>query len=188
MEQIKKKDAGFTLLETLVGMGLLAIISVIVSGALLTTIKSSNKTTSLNNVRQNGDYAIGVMERMIRSSKSVTLLSLPPFNYNDLQIINPDNGQTDFICGDINGHLLIASQSATANPLIPATTSLITYTAASPIEVFPDCNKVFTVIPGQLGSYPDTVTVNFSLQQLPGGSVAEGAQMNFQSKVSLRNY
>ena len=66
-----KQVYGFTLLEILVSISIIAFLLVIISQSFITTTKSNTKTELLNNIKQNGDYAMEVITRLIRSAKGV---------------------------------------------------------------------------------------------------------------------
>lgn len=156
---------GFTLIEILVVVGILGIIAVVGSNMFFSILRGSTKTKILQLVKQNGDYAISVMGRMIRNAKSVS------GGGGSVTIINPDEMSTTFSCSDNT----IASNSA----------SLI----SSEVEVA-NCSNVFTMLDiGEAGVRPAVVKINFSLSQ--AGTPArpeEQASIDFQTTVSLRNY
>ena len=59
----RKTETGFTLVEILVVIGLLAIVVALGSNMFFTTLRGSTKSKTLTIVKQNGDYALSVMER-----------------------------------------------------------------------------------------------------------------------------
>ena len=65
-----KKQKGFTIIEIVVVVGILGVIAVIGTNMFFTVIRGSNKSKNLTTVKQNGEYALSVMERMIRNSSS----------------------------------------------------------------------------------------------------------------------
>ncbi|MGB9585897.1 MAG: four helix bundle protein [Anaerolineales bacterium] len=159
-----KRSRGFTLIEIMVVVGILGIIAVVGSGAFFSILRGSTKTKTLQMVKQNGDYAISVMERMIRNARSVS------GGGNSITITNPDGMNTTFSC---SGNM-IASNSA----------SLV----SSEVKV-DDCSNVFTVTPGEVGIRPAVVKINFNLSQAGTPTrPEEQASINFQTTVSLRNY
>lgn len=62
---------GFSLIETLVVVGLFAVIGIIVSQSTATSLQGSRKADASSKVRENLSQAINVMERQIRSAKAV---------------------------------------------------------------------------------------------------------------------
>lgn len=70
MRKIKKN--GFSLIEILVALTLISIISVIVTQAVLSSVRGAKRSDSDTKIRQNISYAVTIMERQLRNSKSVT--------------------------------------------------------------------------------------------------------------------
>jgi len=168
MEMTKKN--GFTLIEMMVVVGVLGIVAVVGSGAFFSILRGSTKTKTLQAVKQNGDYAMSVMERMIRSARSLISPTTDSI-VSSITIKNPDGGETTFFCGGTPA--TIASNGA----------SLL----SNEVKVS-DCN-IFEVTRGQLETKPAVVKINFNLS--PTGTLnrpEEQAEVNFQTTISLRNY
>jgi prepilin-type N-terminal cleavage/methylation domain-containing protein len=165
-----KKSSGFTLIEMLVAMAVLGTLVVIGSNMFFTILKSSSKTRVLTEVKQNGDFALNVMSRMIRNAKLIT--SSCNGGMSSLSIKNPDNGETTFACEADNDKI-----SSSAARLTSENVSLVAGSCW------------FDCLSGESGVTPDTVTINFSLQQAAQAvRPEETARVNFQTTVTLRNY
>jgi prepilin-type N-terminal cleavage/methylation domain-containing protein len=163
---MEMKKTGFTLVEIMIVVGILGIIAVVGSGTFFSILRGSTKTKTLQLVKQNGDYAVSVMERMIRNAKSVS------GGGSSITITNPDGETTDFSCS--GSPATIASNSA----------SLM----SSEVKVN-DCTNIFTVTPGEAGIRPAVVKINFSLSQAGTPSrPEEQTSVNFQTTITLRNY
>lgn len=65
-------NKGFSIIETLVVIVVFAIISVVMTQALVNSIITSRKSESIIKVRESLDYTISVMERRLRNSKEIT--------------------------------------------------------------------------------------------------------------------
>jgi prepilin-type N-terminal cleavage/methylation domain-containing protein len=168
---MEMKKSGFTLIEIMVVVGILGIIAVLGSGAFFSILRGSTKTKTLQMVKQNGDYAISVMERMIRNAR---VLINPTTNstVSSITIKNPDGGTTTFSCE--GNPATIASNGA----------SLL-----SNVSKISNCNNIFEVNVGQVGIKPAVVKINLNLTQ--SGTVSrpeDQAEVNFQTTVTLRNY
>lgn len=159
-----KMKKGFTLIEIIVVVGILGIVTVMGTNLFFSILRGSTKTKILQLVKQNGDYAITVMGRMIRNARSVS------GGGSSITILNSDGMTTIFSCGENR----IASNGA----------SLV----SSEVKV-EDCSAVFTVTPGEAGIKPAVVKINFNLSQAAVATrLEEQASVNFQTTVSSRNY
>lgn len=80
-----KKTAGFTLVEILISLAVL--ITILFAGIELfsSIIRSNNKATVTNEVRQNSQLAIALFEREARKASDIQAVSADSFNfvYND---------------------------------------------------------------------------------------------------------
>lgn len=171
-----KYRIGFTLIEILVVMGILGIIVSLVIGMFFWVLKGSAKSQAIAEIRQNGNYALNVMERMIRSAQS-----LDDYSGSSLTITNPDGGVTVFSCGDSNGNSIsdIASTSADLNTSVPL--------IGDGVEV-QNCNSFFQVV-SPTGGGPETVEINFTLSQANSPvKIEDRASAVFQTTVVLRNF
>ena len=166
IQPTRQSDAGFSLLEVLVVISLVAVIAVTATQLLFTSLSGSGKASSLAVVKQNGDHAIGVIERNIRNAASV------------------DCGVGDSITiTDSDGVVIVYT----------ITTDQITQTAATDLYLTSDRlvaeNLTCSILSGTTGE-PEIVSVSFLLRfGQPGvNKASEVASQVFESRVSLRNY
>ncbi|MBI4999385.1 hypothetical protein HZB97_01290 [Candidatus Gottesmanbacteria bacterium] len=116
-----------------------------------------------------GDYAISVMERMIRNAKSISTCA---GSTNSLTITNPDNLTTTFMTQTVGEVVKIASSSGN-------------FLTNDKVTVVGNINFTCT----KPANAPTVVMIKFSLSQ--AGTVTrveEKAQVDFQTTVSLRTY
>lgn len=134
-----KSPRGFTLIELLIVMAVMVSVLAIVVGITSSTLRGSNKTSTINNVRENGNYAISQMSRVIKYAKSFDGVSedgdppwecqpmppppLPtptPIPYKFLKVTSFDGQQTVFSCDSAtiysNGDPLIDTDSVELDP------------------------------------------------------------------------
>lgn len=164
---------GFTIIEILVAMGILGTVVAVGSGILVSILKGATKARILQEVKQNGNYTLTIMERMIRNARSVD-----SYGTDFVRITSPDGNYTVFRC--CGSPTMIASQSATKltcdnntrltneNVRVGSCTNFITYTAGA----------------------PPLVTVNFTLTQASTTPLGpeEQASVDFRTTISPRNY
>lgn len=177
----RKSGAGFTLLEVLVAVGVVGVASVLIAQVFFATTRSNTKTELLKNVKQNGDFAVGVVNRLIRNATAITTAcSTTGTTTTTISLTNPDGNTTTLGCLLDGAVTRIASVSATATDYL--TDSALTLGGSA-------CNGsslsfVCTTPSGQ----PTTVTVSFTLSQ-KGTPVAqfEKSSASFQTTVAIRN-
>ena len=164
---------GFTLIETLVSLGVLAVVVVMATNLFFSLLRGASKTKAIQTVKQNGGYAISVMERMIRNAKQVL-----DCQTDYITIKSQDEEETTFRFCSEEDDSWIASVSGTLTCADARLTS-------SEVQLV---SSSFTCMPGD-GTKPDGVDINFSLAKAGTGTrPEEGAVVNFQTSVFLRNY
>jgi len=92
---------GFTLLELLAVVGILSFILIAVTQLFGSVLAGSGKTNSLQIVKQNGQFALSTMSRLVRLSKSVTVCAA-----GDLQFVISETGSDVNYRFDLNSNRL----------------------------------------------------------------------------------
>lgn len=177
----KEKINAFTLIEILIVTAILLIIVGAVSSLFFSSLKGATKTAIINEAKQSGDYALSVMERMIRNA---TLLnsSCPLTSPNSIAITNPDGHITTFDCPQGSEVRIASSSSSVSNPI--------------PTPYYLTSNKVavsscsFACV--QSGASPAVVKISFSIHQLtPSPAMTlkpeELVNINYSTSVVVRN-
>lgn len=159
-EKSPQLRSGFTLIELLVVLSIIALISVATGNIFYSTLRTSSKTQISSDLKQKGNYALAVMERMIRGAKEAECVT-----NQQLRIVYKDDLETIFICsGGSNGE--IASSSAHSSTLL------------SPIN----CDN-FNFI-----CNPPQVNINFTVNQNPTNPLPfKRSEIEFQTTVTARN-
>lgn len=181
-----KNNKGFTLVELLAVSVVMVAVSVIITATITSSLRGTTKTNTINDVRQNGNYAISQVSKMIEYAKSFggvsndgvnftsscINLALPltptptPPQYSNIKIIGFDNGETIFSCSSV-----IASNGAS---LID--TNLVFVDACS-----------FTCSQDKSTDAP-IIGINFSLSKKTTSSLFENkASVSFKTSVKMRN-
>ena len=157
------KKPGFSLIELTVVIGLLSLLILAISSSMLMTIISSNRIRNVAKVKQAGNYALGQMQGMLRSAKSIILCDSASA---DITILNFDGGTTNFFVEDSR----IASNSGT--PITPDNMQVSTY--------------ALTCAPTDTD--PTLVNISFDLMDSsPTKRARENPTLHFETSVSLRN-
>lgn len=186
-----KYQKGYTLIELLAVMVVFVVIGGIVLAIIFSTLRATNKANTLAYLRQNGNYAISQMVKMIRDAEKFEgvkinsgdsyRLSCQTQDYHFLKITSFDGGTTEFTCLPINLPSLpngqISSTSALlALPALLIDTSMISVTTCS-----------FTCSHTSASDSP-IIGISFSLSQGSDSPFVEKkASIDFETSVTMRN-
>lgn len=178
--------AGFTLIEILVSVTLIGIIGAISSQVFISGFKSQYKSEIIKEVKQNGDYALSVIERMVRNAADFSPDQLCNQDESTLSIVNPDGYTTIFNCDATNYN--ISSVSATVPGITPTGVLLMSNKVAVPAG---SCR--FRIVCPPLPLSPKYVFVSFTLTQAavtgqPTPLPENTASVEYQGTYSLGNY
>ena len=183
-----KNQKGYTLVELLAVIFILVAVGGLITAILVTSLRGSNRATTVNDVRQNGNHMIGQMSKMISYSRTfggvstdgvnyvtdctVVLPPAPtptpePVLYSYIKITNFDGGETVFFCSPN----AIASNGA----------DLIDTTSLSVSACSFYCSQ------DGISATP-VINIKFSLSKVTGGLFSENqTTIPFDSSVTLRN-
>lgn len=175
---------GFTLIELVVAVAIIAGLGTVLVQALFTTTRSSTKVEKLTDVKQSGEYALNVIERMIRNARALTAVcsegGLTPTS--SAAVTSPDGYETTFACAydNINNVTRIASVSAFGTQYL--TSSSVTLGGAS-------CDAdTLAFYCTSIADVPKAVQVTFQLSQ-KGTPLDqfEKASTIFQTSIGIRS-
>lgn len=173
---------GFTLIEIVVVLTMMAIILAAIMGALVSTFRASNKVTVTNKVMENGNWALSEIRRNIINSKSIDMqCPLSPGIGSSLAFTNINDGEvTTIICTPPSSGQKgkIASVSARGS---------VDLTSANEVSVV-DCSQFVSCNTSDSSSVPIDANFNFKVSSgNPDASILEYVEKEFSSKISLRN-
>lgn len=180
---------GFTLIEFLAVTIVLVSVGMLAVAILGSTLRGTNKTNSINAVRQNGNHAITQMSRMIGYAKSFDGVSTDgisyttgciqtpvvaptptptPTQYNFLKITSFDGGQTVFSCSSTS----ISSNSA----------SLIDTNSVAIDSCWFSCSQ------GRITDNP-IIKINLNLKQIGSSVFVENkSTIGLETSITVRNF
>jgi prepilin-type N-terminal cleavage/methylation domain-containing protein len=164
------KKSGFSLIELIIVIGLLSLLMLAISSTMLMSIVSSNRIRTATKVKQAGNYALGQIQTMIRSAKTISSCT-PNLPSPSLTVINPDGGDTTIFAElDGDGTTRIASNSGT-------------YLTPDNLET---SSFSITCEPSQVE--PTLIKVSFDLQgKLATERPSSNPILHFETSVNLRN-
>jgi len=173
--KIIKQNFGFTMIEILVVIGILGVIATIGTSMFFTTFRSSTKTKILSTVKQNGDYALSVMERIVRDSQEVIANTETPsktceVDMKKIKVKRLDGSEIEFSCEEA------------ANSFIASNSAALTSSEVKLDSCYFDC-----ITEGDF--YPQNVVIRFTLSQATATTRSEEqAKVDFRTTITLRNF
>jgi prepilin-type N-terminal cleavage/methylation domain-containing protein len=176
--KMKNKQNAFTLVEILVSVAIVAILSLLIVQAFITTLRNSAKTELLKDIKQNGDYALQAMVRMIQSADRVTACGA-----NSLVFEGLDNQVTTLysFANPGDGFCRIASASAT-------TVYTLTSNNVTMVSSMESCADALTFSCTEIGGEVASVGISFEMKQKGSPTSSyEIASMKFQDSAVVRN-
>lgn len=101
------KKNGFTILEVAVSVVIIAFMSIVISQAFFTTVRTNTKTELYKEVKQNGDLAMSILERTIRNARDANIggacAAGAGTTGQSITITNSDESTTAYSCEDSDG-------------------------------------------------------------------------------------
>lgn len=171
----KHSTSGFTLLELMVSVAVIALMSVVLSQIFISTLRTNTKTELLKEVKQNGDFALESIARMVQNAYGATCIS-----DKELSILNADGNTTTIECVLDGTTLRLASSSGSLTEYLTShSVTLGDATCATSTLAF-GCEEAV----GQR----TMVTVSFTLSRVGNaGNVFEEAEEQFQTSAVVRS-
>lgn len=169
------KRSGFTLIELLVVVAIFGVIGTIATVTLFSLLRGASKTEIIKEVKQNGDYALSVMETKIRNSTidDVNCIGMA----NNLIIKNNDGTYTTYDC----------VADGAINRLRSTTSGISGYLTNSQVSLA-DCNTTNISFTCTNLNANKTVSIMFTLKEAGSTTdVANKSSATFQTQIALRN-
>lgn len=162
------KQSGFSLIELIIVIGLIAMLMLAISSALLMTIVSSNRIRTATKTKQAGNYALDQVQALIRNAKDLTTC-----NSTIVTVINQDGTPTSIVLD--NARIL----SNVSTYLTPSGTTA-------------SANVLFTCLPDETPPLLNTqktnlIKVSFDLKDANGARTTENPTLHFETSINLRN-
>lgn len=189
-------NKGFTLIELLVVFGVLAAIGGVTSDLFVGIIKGANKANIINEIKQNGNYALGYMDRVIRNSSAIIYSSSSELVLQDQQTSECVRFRIyNSIDKTTNGYITLTTTEAcqfdSLGDYDDTTFSLDAerpLTNTDPVSGVSVTGGLFTI--NTQSGHPSTVSVNFTLSQGEKASSRNDFKASevFQTLISLRTY
>lgn len=176
-------SSGFTLIETLVTVLIFAVLATLATVSLYSLLRGAAKAERIKELKQNGDYALSVMELKIRNSQ-IDSANCTGVAATSLTIQMPDSIQTqvEYAC---NANQIRERQVGSTPPQSSPQPSYLTNTNVA----VPSCTTAdFSITCTIETTGQKTVSISYRLTQaddtLP---FSEAVSERFQTLVTLRN-
>lgn len=172
--------SGFTLVEILIVIAIFSIISIVATQSIATSLRTSNKSESTIYVKENVNYALNTMERLLRNSRGINYPDpANPLSYcngtprTSIRYFDERRNPVTFSCIiSVGTGNYIASHSGTR-------------ITGTDIEVT-NCNVFSCTYDPQR---PESITISITARRRGTFSTSiEGAQITARSQINLRNY
>jgi prepilin-type N-terminal cleavage/methylation domain-containing protein len=180
--KILNNQKGYTLVELLIVMFILGTVGTIALSIFVTSLRGGNKSTSVNDIRQNGNYAISQMSKMIsyaqvfegvcKSSDDctnpanfTTTCTDQGQSYSQIKIMSFDGGETIFSCV---GNTISSNSASLTNVSDMLVTSCNFSCTRSSAAVSPTIDVIFTL-------------------QSRGNLAENNAKITFETSITPRN-
>lgn len=172
---------GFTIIELVVSIGIIAILGLTVSQIFVSTIRTNTKTEILKEVKQNGEFAMEVMVRMIQNAEKVVSVC-DGSDQQAITILNQDGYETTFGCAAVGSPVIyrVASISATSTQYISSSNVTLGGGSCATSSLHFICSNALGL--------PNTVVVKMDLAQSGvSPDQFEQSSASFQTSVNTRN-
>lgn len=172
------KQQGYTLVELIIVVGITVIMLLTAVSLFYTTMIGGSKTTTTEDVKQSGQYALNQLTYMIYNARKLVPnadgTTICAAGMTSLGLQNQDLNTTIFQTATVNGFVRIASNSGVY--LTPANMNVTdgpTFTCTQPTD-----------------SSSPTISIAFTLKKGTDGvdNPRNIISIPFQTQVSLRNY
>ncbi len=187
MNKRRVSQRGFTLLEIMITISIMGIIGILISQVFFTTTRVNTKTELIKDMKQNGQFAMDVMTRMIRSTNEISSACATTGSTDtSLILTNPNGESTTFGCFfDAQSSITrIASMSAYSGLSDYLTSQNVTLGGTSCED--PDMSLQFTCTSSP--DQPSRIKILYTLRQIgAAGDSFNTAKQSFESTVSVRN-
>lgn len=186
-----KKKSGFTLLETIIVIGIISLILPLIFSIVFSITRQQAKVYVLSTVKREGDNALSVIENLIRtnavaiysdqalSTKVCTTISFDGDNGSSFYFSDKDGNWFNFKTTTDNNLLKIASNSSTLNMAIDLTSTKNTQISSFNIS----CDQTSSTT-------SPIISIQFTIAQKQTNStrIEDLASLNYSTKIKLRSY
>jgi len=170
---MKKNNLGISLIEIVVVIGVFAVLGILSTRVIALSLQGSKKADAQIKVRENLDYAIGVIERHLRNAESITSCGT-----NIVHYIDSNNVPASFWCAGIYPD---AGYIASGSAIIASGITRLT----SEEIIIKSCSFVCTP---KTQITPPKVAIDIQAVDAASQGSKEGATVSISTEINLRTY
>lgn len=182
---INRESRGFTLVELLAVIMVIGVVGGIVGAILISSLVGTNKTNSLDNIRQSGNFALLQTSKEIEFSRNFYGVSTDGINYvTDCTVasVSPTPTPVQYKYAKImstNGQII--TYSCSSSTISSNSASILDAATVKTDACFFTCSQDNLIL-------PPTIGINFTLTQARVGNFTENkTTVYFNTSVTLRN-
>ncbi len=178
------RSKGFTLIELIVVVAILASIGSIVVGTITFSLRGTNKTNFIENIRQNGNYTISKIARSIEYAEAFEGFSNNNFTDTDMRCSPGTTNYRYIRVKPFNSNSI--TYSITGSPLTIALDG-VSFIDTDTIEV--SLSSTFTCTVSSSTDVP-VIGIKFILRPKVSSNLVErtSTDINFETSVVMRNW
>jgi prepilin-type N-terminal cleavage/methylation domain-containing protein len=175
-----RNSTGFTLIELLVAAAITALISIFLTQIFITTVHTNIKVEQMKEVKENGDYALDIMTRMIQNARNIACIQDPDTGLPELDVTDQNNTETNVTSTACE---IVLQKSDGSSDSLTSANQVVLTTAGS------NCQVNFNCITDPNTNVTTGVKISFILvQKSTAGNAYESAGIPFETLVTVRNH
>ena len=177
---------GFTLVELLIVIFVMALIAGVGGDVMISTFRSSNKANIINEINQNANFVLSTVESVARNGKCSYMSGTNLIIVDQYNQVNTFSFGTGAQCG------AAASATCVLKSVGAGTASSLTNTNSQNGVAVVGASSSFEVVPvgATCATKSPMINVSLTLQQAPGASLRTDYQAlsTFKKSIEIRNY
>lgn len=179
----KSLQRGFTLIEILTSITVLVAVGAIMTGVISSVLRGANKTSNIEVIRENGNYAISQISKNIQFAKVFDGFSTDNTSYVT-SCVNPTNPtEYEYVKVTLHDDSQVMYRCESNGRFTTNGTSVVNTASVS----FSSCSITCTQ---KKSSDVPIVGINFELEPLNSSVLVENSTppIPFETSVTVRNY
>lgn len=172
-----KANSGFSLIEVLIGSFIVFATTAVVLSMIISSFRISSKTTTDSVIRQNGNYALTQISKMLQFADTFESITCGGNTFDNCSITRSSCSRVDFVYKNTPANVACAGGEVRVNGATSIDSDKVEVVSGS-------CNFTCTQNP-ETGP---VIGISFTLTSGGSGTVVEKrSEMDFSTSVRMRN-